>query len=137
MGSNMGMEFNTSQMAIYIKVNTLMDWQKDLENLYGLMEQNTREISSKGTETGMESGHPQKKEKNIKVIIFWIENMGMGFTLKPMAGSTKETISRILALAMECFLRMDNSSIVVSGKMIKSFSTFKVPQRPKSPLRAQ
>ena len=42
------------------------------------MELNIEEILSRGIEMGMDIGNHQKRSKVLRVIIYWIESMGMG-----------------------------------------------------------
>lgn len=55
-------------MEIFIKDNLSMDFRKEVGFIYGKMDPNIMEISSKATEMGMEYGKISIKIKHIKVI---------------------------------------------------------------------
>ena len=78
MDSNMEKEMKNIQMVMFIEENSLMDCQKALDSIDGLMELYTEGISSKDTEMVMVIGNQQRSKKVLKDTICWIESMVMG-----------------------------------------------------------
>lgn len=87
----MDKEVKCMLMAINIRANSSMDYQKDMENIVGLMGHCTKEILNKELEMDMGFGEAEKELiKHTKGIICLIKNMDMEYMIGGMDTFTKD-----------------------------------------------
>lgn len=75
----MGMENKISEMETGIQDSILMEWLMDMDNIIGVMEVSTREISNMVSDMDMEYGQTIWKHKFFLGVIEWIKRKGSVF----------------------------------------------------------
>lgn len=108
---------NTSGTVTTIKVNMLMDYLKDSDNISGLMVVSTKVISSKDSEVGTVCGMQTilSSVNLIKGTIPWIRNLIMACINGKMVGFIKVTFKMIIEMGMDNFSKVINACIEVIG----------------------
>ncbi len=94
-----------SKMGIDILVNTSMELQTDMANIFGQMEVHTREILSMELDTGMGSGRIKNKLKFILDVIEWIKKRDLEFTNGLENRYTKVNSDRIFVKDLADFIK--------------------------------
>lgn len=99
----MGKVKNYLIMEIDIKGITLMDYLMDMENIFGIVELNFKDISEKDCVVGKVFGEDQKNHQLIviRVIMKEIRKMDMEFTNGQMEMNIGDSLLMIINMVME------------------------------------
>lgn len=116
MDSSTGKENKTLQMKTSTRVSTSMAYLRVLGSTPTLMDQNTREISSRATETGMVHGYLRIRNVNTRDILCWIRSMDL-VSRNSISKFIRGCLSRTLGVAKVSFIETANYYIKVCGRM--------------------